>query len=82
MNKLLCFTAEWCGPCKALKPTLLELEQDRLVYYDIDEYPDKRAAYEVRAVPTLILVSPDGAELDRVMGSQPLSKLQDLLDRV
>lgn len=80
MNKLLVFTASWCGPCKGFKPTLLELEQDRLVYVDIDENPEARTQYEVRSVPTVILVDENGKELERLVGSQPLSKLQDLLD--
>lgn len=80
MNKLLVFSASWCGPCKALKPTLLELDQSRLVYYDIDEALEERAKYEVRAVPTLILVDEEGTELKRVLGGQSLSNLQALLD--
>jgi len=79
MNKLLVFSASWCGPCKAMKPTLLELEQDRVVYYDIDEALEERAMYEVRAVPTIILVDEEGKELKRVMGSQRLSTLQEML---
>jgi len=82
MNKLLVFSASWCGPCKAFKPTLLELEQDRLVYIDIDELPEIRDDYEVQSVPTIILVDDDGDELERLVGGQPLSKLQELLDCV
>lgn len=79
MNKLLVFSASWCGPCKAFKPTLLELDQDRLEYIDIDLLPEIREDYEVRSVPTVILVDDDGEELVRLVGAQPLSKLQDLL---
>lgn len=82
MNKLLIFSASWCGPCNAFKPTLLELEQDRLVYVDIDQLPEIRGDYNVMSVPTVILVDEDGKELERLVGAQPLSKLQDLLDRV
>jgi thioredoxin 1 len=82
MNKLLVFSASWCGPCKAFKPTLLELEQDKLVYIDIDEMPEIRRDYEVRSVPTVILVDEDGVELERLVGGQLLSTLQELLDRV
>ena len=80
MNKLLVFSASWCAPCKAMKPMLDELDQDRLVRYDIDEATNERAQYDVRAVPTLILVNETGEELQRLVGSQPLSKLQDLLN--
>lgn len=79
MNKLLVFSASWCGPCKAFKPTLAQLDQDRLEYIDIDELPEIREDYDVKSVPTVILVDGDGAELERFVGAQPLSKLQDLL---
>ena len=82
MNKLLVFSAAWCGPCKAFKPTLLELEQDKLVYIDIDEMPEIRRDYEVRSVPTVILVDENGVELERLVGGQLLSTLQELLDHV
>ena len=80
MNKLLVFSASWCGPCQGFKPTLLELEQDRLVYVDIDEKPEIRADYEVRSVPTVILVDEDGEEIERLVGAQSLSRLQELLN--
>jgi thioredoxin 1 len=80
MNKLLVFSASWCAPCKAMKPMLDELDQDRLVRYDIDEATNERAQYDVRAVPTLILVNETGEELERLIGSQSLSAIQKLLD--
>lgn len=80
MNKLLVFSASWCGPCKAFKPTLLELDQSRLEYIDIDVLPELRVDYDVRTVPTVILVDEDGEELERLTGAQPLSKLQDMLE--
>jgi thioredoxin 1 len=80
MNKLLVFSAGWCAPCKAMKPILDELDQDRLVRYDIDEATDERTQYDVRAVPTLILVNEAGEELERLIGSQSLSAIQKLLD--
>lgn len=79
MNKLLVFTASWCGPCKAFKPTLAELDQSRLQYLDIDEFPEIREDYGVQSVPTTVLVDEDGEELERMVGAQPLSKLQALL---
>ena len=79
MNKLLCFTAEWCNPCKAMKPTIAKLNPDRVVPYDIDVDVQKRAEYEIRSVPTFIIVDKDSKELIRITGSVALSRLQELL---
>ena len=79
MNKLLCFTAEWCNPCKAMKPTIAKLNHDRVVQYDIDVDVQKRAEYEIRSVPTFIIVDKDSKELIRITGSVALSRLQELL---
>lgn len=80
MNKLLIFSASWCGPCQALKPTIDKLDQDRIVKYDIDEALEERENYAVRAVPTLILVDEDGKQIERLVGSQSLAVLQKLLN--
>lgn len=80
MNKLLCFTAEWCGPCQGMKPTIEKLDQERVVRYDIDKDVEMRAKYEVRMVPTFVLVDENGNELDRQTGSAPLSKFEQMLN--
>lgn len=80
MNKLLVFSASWCGPCKTLKPVLDQLDQESLVRYDIDADMEKGTEYNIRAVPTLVLVDQDGVEIERVSGVQTLSKLQEMLN--
>ena len=80
MNKLLVFSASWCGPCKTMKPALDQLDQDRLVRYDIDEAGEETVKYQVRAVPTLIVINENGEEVSRLIGVQTLSDLQKLLD--
>ncbi len=80
MNKLLVFSASWCGPCKTMKPALDQLDQDRLVRYDIDEAEEETVKYQVRAVPTIIVINENGEEVSRLIGVQTLSDLQKLLD--
>lgn len=57
---LVDFFAEWCGPCKMMKPILEELHSRmknkiRIIKIDIDTTPAVAHKFQVQSVPTLIL---------------------------
>jgi len=74
---LLDFHAEWCGPCRQMRPAVAQLSRKGypIKSIDIDQAPDLKHKYGVDAVPTFIVVGPDGRELGRTSGSQPAAQL-------
>jgi thioredoxin 1 len=57
---LVDFFAEWCGPCKMMKPILAELKSKvgegiTILKIDVDKSPKAAAAYQIQSMPTLLL---------------------------
>ena len=83
---LVDFWAEWCGPCKALAPTLDNLAVDyagkfKIAKLDIEEFPTQMGAYNVRAFPTLIFFN-EGVEFTRFAGVQSRSTFEGVMNEI
>ena len=55
MKQVIYFGAEWCGPCRSIKPRLQEANLP-IRYVDVDQSPQMAADYLVKTIPTVVLV--------------------------
>ncbi|MFD5103973.1 thioredoxin family protein [Streptomyces cinereoruber] len=83
---LVKFTAEWCGPCRQLKPVLGALAEEeagrlRIVEVDVDRNPGTTVRYGVLATPTL-MVFRDGEPVKSLVGARPKRRLREELEDV
>jgi thioredoxin 1 len=67
------FTAEWCGPCKAMTPALEAIAAElkgkvKVVKLDVDKNPDTTHKYRIQAMPTL-MVFKDGKVAEQRVGA-------------
>ena len=80
---LVDFWAEWCAPCKRLTPKVKELAEEfgaklRVVKLDVDANPRTAAKFQVRAMPTLLLIK-NGTVVGQLVGDQPKDKIKALI---
>ena len=68
--------AEWCGPCRALKPIMEDLSERIEVYkLNADENPDFITEHNISSIPTLLLFS-GGEVVKRITGAKPKPALE------
>ena len=82
---LIDFWAAWCGPCRALAPTIEELAHDYsgkvlVGKLDVDKNPTMAECYQVFSIPTIIVFK-DGCEVERLVGLCAKNKIEDMLKK-
>ena len=80
---LVDFYAEWCGPCRVMKPTLLDVaermgESATVLSIDIDKEQELAERFRIQSVPTLIIFK-QGKQLWRQSGVISANALTKLL---
>lgn len=91
VKKILKFSATWCAPCKAFEATLNKLK-DTDDFKDIeiqsiniegdDDELDLVEKYQIRSVPTTILLDENGETLYKVLGNIPMKDFTSIVQEV
>jgi thioredoxin 1 len=82
---LVDFWAEWCGPCKAIGPSVEQLATEyagkaKVFKLDVDQDPMIASHYGVMSIPAL-LVFKGGKVVDQMVGAAPKATIAQLIER-
>jgi thioredoxin 1 len=82
---LVDFWAEWCGPCRAMEPSIHALAADyvgkvNIGKLNVDDNPNVTMKYMVRGIPT-VMVFKGGQVVDQLVGLVDKNTLKQMVDK-
>ncbi len=83
---LVDFWAEWCGPCKIVKPVVEKLAEEykgkiKVVEVDVDQNQQVSGQYGIMSIPTLMFFK-KGEPVKSAIGAQGEDALRKMFDSV
>lgn len=76
---LLDFSADWCGPCRLMQPTVQRLQEAGypVQRVDLDRQPDVAQRFSVRSIPCFVFLV-NGREVNRIVGPASFDRLAQM----
>jgi thioredoxin 1 len=83
MRTVFYFTADWCQPCKKVRPIVEELNREiadvTFQIIDVDIENDLVKTFQITSVPTFILFENE-EQINRITGAQTREKLNEFIN--
>lgn len=83
---LVDFWAPWCGPCKAIAPTVSQISKDfagklKVGKVNVDENQQTSIQFGIRSIPTLLIFK-DGKIVEQIIGAVSQGDLEQSINKV
>jgi thioredoxin-like negative regulator of GroEL len=81
MKNIFYFTADWCQPCKKVKPIVEDMKKEGFQFQMVDADYEQLLVeqFKVSSIPTFILLE-DGKEVNRITGAKTRGELEDFIN--
>jgi len=86
MPAVVDFWATWCGPCKAIAPSMAKLATEykgrvKVAKVDIDKNQKVAQEYDIKSIPTLLFFK-GGKVVGQLVGSVSKTKIGESIERM
>lgn len=79
--KFIYFSAPWCQPCKTLGPVMERVGQKHTVEkINIDVDFEKAKTFNIRSIPSVVLVDEDEQPITVLVGIKPESDYYEIIE--
>ena len=86
MNKIIKFSADWCGPCRAMAPEFKKLQEAHqesgieILDVNVDSDHETASQYNIRSIPHTVFVK-DGEVVERITGIANYDRLNEVYQK-